>query len=43
MTNARALILLKLHDSVAERIKHEASDAFTYHEKSSNPVRVSKH
>ena len=40
---AKALILLKLHDSVVERIKHEGSDAFTYREKSSNPVRVSKH
>ena len=36
-TNTRALIYLRLYDSVAKWIKHEASDMVTYCEKSSNP------
>ena len=39
MTNTRALTQLNPPGSVADRIKHEASDMFTYCEKSSNPVR----
>ena len=39
MTKTRALIKLELHGSVAEWIKHQASDMFIYCEKSSNPVR----
>ena len=38
-TNTRALIYLGMHGSVAEQIKHEASDMLTCCEKSSNPVR----
>ena len=38
-TNTRALIYLELYGSVAERIKHKASDMLTYCEKSLNPVR----
>ena len=33
-TNTKALIYLKLHGSVAERIKHEASGMLTYSKKS---------
>ena len=39
MTKTRALIYHGLYSSVAERIKHEASDMLTHREKSSNPVR----
>ena len=39
MTNTRALTQLNPPGSVADWIKHEASDMFTYCEKSSNPVR----
>ena len=35
----RALIYHRLYDSVAKRIKHEASGMFTYREKISNPVK----
>ena len=38
-TTTRALIHLGLHGSVAKQIKHEASDMFTYREKSSNHAR----
>ena len=38
MIKTRALILLESHGSVAEQIKHEASDVLIYCEKSSNPV-----
>ena len=38
-TNTRALICLRPHGSVVERIGHEASGMLTYREKSSNPVR----
>ena len=41
MTRTRALIKLEPHGSVAERIKHEASDVLTYHEKNLNLVRGS--
>ena len=37
--NTRALIYLRLHGSVAERIKYETSGMLTYSKKSSNPVR----
>ena len=33
-TKTRALIYLRLHGSVAERIKHEASGMLTYSKKS---------
>ena len=38
MTNAWALIQTKPPGSVAERIKHEASNMLTYREKKPNPV-----
>ena len=38
MTNARALIQTKPPGSVAERIKHEASNMLIYREKKPNPV-----
>ena len=38
ITNARALIYFRLHDSVAERIKLEAFSMLTYCKKSSNPA-----
>ena len=37
-TNTRALIYFRLYGSLAEQIKHEASD-ITYCERSLNPVR----
>ena len=43
MAYTRALVYHKLYDSVAERIKHKASNMLTFREKGSNPVRRSLH
>ena len=41
MTNTKPLICFKPASSAAKRIKHEASNMFTYRGKSTNPVRGS--
>ena len=42
-TNTRALVYHRLYGSVAEQIKHMASNMLSYRETSSDPIRSSFH